>query len=899
VSSTVTAPLLFASHLVVLLVALGAALALAREPRGGPARIAGALGFLVLAGAEAYHGSGLATHGSPDLAWVRTAGFGLLFLAAILPRGRTDAWPAAVIGLPVAALSSAGSAVLAGVATLLRRRREPGSRWLGPGFILFGAAEASALIDGAWVPAAIHILEVAAALCVARAVVALTRYSVRFRFMVGFTALLVAVVLFVSIAIGTVIDRNLREGALSRLIGQAEDAQTRMEDLGADEVGLLAALGEVGEIARAIERGGGIDPELIEDLQNELFPDVDFILFLDRRGSVRGRLGVGPGEAVDLVGTDAVDFAIRRGQEVSSLDALSGGGLALVGVAPIRSRGVPVGFAVAGFRVDDDFLRGQVIAGQGTTRAAAFQGFRGRPPVLVARAGFPPDVRSPLASPEQLTETYRTFLAGGPTVGMALPLGGADYFAALAPFLQARDRPVGVLVVAEPAAVLGVTQRDVNRILFLVTVAVIGLAFLLAMVAARRITRPLVALTDAARRVQAGDLETKAPVRGEDEVADLAVAFNRMTDSVSAMTGELRIAADEQSRLRGRLETVVDSMGDGLIAVDGDGLITTYNPAAAAIVGVAASEVVGRPLGEVLRGRDAAGRSLTSGQPAEGLAFVRRSGGAELPVALSSAPLRGGDGGTVGRVHVLRDMTREYEVERMKREFLSNVSHELRTPLTPIIGYSELMTRRDLPAGQTREFSQSILEAARRLERIVAMLVDFSAIEAGRVPAATEPLEVAPVVEDALTAWRDRSSRHRFDAEMSSGLPSADVNPVLFRRMLDELLDNAVKYSPDGGAVRVGVVSENSGRRRMLRIKVSDQGIGIESDELARIFQDFSQVDASDTRKFGGLGLGLAFVKRVAEAHGGAVTADSAPARGSTFSFTVPVADPVTEEVRP
>jgi two-component system, OmpR family, sensor histidine kinase SenX3 len=109
--------------------------------------------------------------------------------------------------------------------------------------------------------------------------------------------------------------------------------------------------------------------------------------------------------------------------------------------------------------------------------------------------------------------------------------------------------------------------------------------------------------------------------------------------------------------------------------------------------------------------------------------------------------------------------------------------------------------------------------------------------------------------------------------------------------MLDELLDNAVKYSPHGGRVGVAVESLNSGPRRMLRIAVSDQGIGIEPEDLARIFQDFRQVDASDTRQFGGLGLGLAFVKRVAEAHGGVVSAQSEPARGSTFTFTIPTAD--------
>jgi two-component system sensor histidine kinase ResE len=540
--------------------------------------------------------------------------------------------------------------------------------------------------------------------------------------------------------------------------------------------------------------------------------------------------------------------------------------------------------------VDEDLLQGEAIAGR--TRAAAYQGFRGRPPELVAAAGFPSDAAVPVAPAGVLRESYLGFLGGGGPVARALELGGEDHFAALAPLRQAVGRPVGVLVVAEPAGVLAATQRAVNQVLFLVTVAVMGLAFVVALATARRITGPLVSLTEAARRVQAGDLGAKAEVRGEDEVADLSVAFNRMTESVGTMTEDLRVAADEQSRLRARLETVLNSMGDGLLAVDADGNVSTSNPAAGAILGRPPREVVGRPLEEVLAGRDATGRSLAALRWApQGLAFVDRPDGGEVPVAISSAPLRGGDGAQIGRVYVLRDMSREYQVERMKREFLANVSHELRTPLTPIIGYSEIMSKRDVPGEQAREFAGSILESARRLERIVAMLVDFSAIEAGRLTVATEPLEVGPVVDEAVGAWRDRSERHRFDIEVPQLLPPAQVNPSLFRRMLDELLDNAVKYSPEGGVVRVAVGSRNSNGRRMLRIEVSDQGIGIEPGNLARIFQDFKQVDASDTRTFGGLGLGLTFVKRLAEAHGGAVDADSHPGRGSTFRFTVPAAD--------
>lgn len=883
------AAVLFGVHLLTLLVALAAALALAREQgRRLFARTAGALGFLALAGAEALHGAGLAGDAAPETLWVRAGGYVLVLLAA-LPMPLPAATPA-LVAVPGGELTPAAAGVLAGVATALRRRGEPGGLSLGAGLLLFGIADGLLGVHRTWAGAASHLVRLAGTLAVTRTVLAFTRHSLRFRFLAGFAGLLVAVVLFVSVAIGTVIDRNLRDGALDRVVGQAQDARRNMIDLVSDEVGTLVVLGEVQRIAETIRTGQAVPGELIEEIRARLLPDVDFILFLDRRGEVRGRFGVTPGRAVQVVGTEVVDFALRQEQEVSSLDALSGGGLALIGVAPIRDAGrpEPAGFAVAGFVVDEDLLRGEAIVGR--TRAAAYQGFRGRPPELVASAGFPSAV--PVAPADVLRESYLGFLGGGGPVGRALELGGEDHFAALAPLRQAVGRPVGVLVVAEPAGVLAATQGAVNQVLFLVTVAVMGLAFVVALVTARRITGPLVSLTEAARRVRAGDLGAKAEVRGQDEVADLSVAFNRMTESVGTMTGDLRVAADEQSRLRARLETVLNSMGDGLLAVDADGNVSTSNPAAGAVLGRPPREVVGRPLEEVLAGRDASGRSLAALRWApQGLAFVDRPDGGEVPVAISSAPLRGGDGAQIGRVYVLRDMSREYQVERMKREFLANVSHELRTPLTPIIGYSEIMSKRDVPGEQAREFAGSILESARRLERIVAMLVDFSAIEAGRLTVATEPLEVGPVVDEAVGAWRDRSERHRFDIEVPELLPAAQVNPSLFRRMLDELLDNAVKYSPEGGLVRVAVASRNSNGRRMLRIEVSDEGIGIEPGDLARIFQDFKQVDASDTRTFGGLGLGLTFVKRLAEAHGGAVDADSHPGRGSTFSFTVPAAD--------
>jgi two-component system phosphate regulon sensor histidine kinase PhoR len=892
VTPELPAPLVFAGHLLGLLVSLGAALALGRE-RGqrAAARTTAVLGFLAVAAAEAYHGAGLAGEAAPETSWLRAAGYAFLLFAALTPAPREAAIVAAGPGSVTASLSAAAAGAVAGIVSMARRRHEPGGLWLGAGLLVLAGADALLSLGNGWALEISHVVRVLGYLFIARTLVALSRHSMQFRFVVGFGGLLVAVVLFVSAAIGTVIDRNLRDTALERVLGQSEQAQANLVGVATNPVRSLVTLAQTPQIAEPIESGRGVPTGIIADLRERLLPDVDFVLFLDRRGGVRGLLGLGRAQAVEVVGTDVVDFALRTGQDVASLDALSQGKLALIGVSAIRPPGQPrvIGFAVSGFDVDADLLQRTVIGTRGN-RAVVFRGRRGAPPTLAASAGFPEGTVVD-APPQVLSQAFSRFLAGGEEEGRTLSLGGVQHFVAMAPLRQATGTPVGILMVAEPAAVLGATRQEVNQVLFLVTVAVFGLAFLLALVAARRITRPLVELTGAARRVQAGLLEAKAEVAGEDEVADLAGAFNQMTDSVNAMTGELRLAATEQSQLRARLETVVNSMGDGLIAVDDDNRVVTYNPAAGEIVGLPRSGVVGKPLREVLRGRDSSGRSLAARKWApSGLAFVRRADGGQVPVAISSAPLQEADGTRLGRVYVLRDMSREHEVERMKTEFLSNISHELRAPLTPIIGYSQIMTRRPVPEDQGKQFAKSILESGKRLERIVAMLVDFSAIEGGRLPMATEPTPLRTVVEETVDRWRERAGEHKIETRFAAQLPAADVNASLFARMLDELLDNAVKYSPNGGKITVGVDPEGPTNRRMLKVEVTDKGIGIESEDLARIFQDFRQVDASDTRPFGGLGLGLTFVKRLAEAHGGAMAAESKLGKGSAFSFTVPAA---------
>lgn len=891
-TSSLAAPLLFAAHLFALLISLGAALALGRERgRGRTARWIGAAGFLAVGAAEAYHGAAFAGDADAVPVLLRTGGFALLLVAALFPLRGPQAAPAVVP--PATVVPPAALAVAAGVAALWRRRHEPGGLSLGAGLLLLGASEGLLAATAPWASDAAHVVKVAAYLAVARFVIGLTRQSVRFRFVLAFAALLVAVILIVASAVSTVVDRNLRQDTLARLRSQAFAARSQMADLVGNNSQTLALVS--GELADSMRQTDPI--EGVEELRADLFSQLGFLMFTDEEGLLLGIDGVSRRTAVEIVGSQVVRAARNTGGVKTSLDDLAASGdLALIAAAPVRQRGEVVGLGIAGSLLSAEFLDQHVVTGPDAL-AVAYIGFRGHRPEQVAATGIAAPPTDDVIDPDVLSGAFQRFLRGGGPEGRVLEIGGVQHFAALSPLRRSNDTAVGILVVAEPTTVLAATQREVNQVLFLLTLGVVALAFLAAAVVARRITRPLVALTGAARRVQAGDLEARAEARGEDEVADLAHAFNRMTESVSGMTSELREAAEEQTRLRARLETVVNSMGDGLIAVNDTGRVVTYNPAAGAIVGLPRSRVVGKPIRDILRGRDAGGRSLSARRSVPtGMAFVRRPAGDEVPVAISSSPLQDGDGVALGRVYVLRDMSREHEVERMKTEFLSNVSHELRTPLTPIIGYSELLHRRDVPTTKAKEFAGGILESARRLERIVAMLVDFSAIEGGRMALAPAPTPLRPVLLRAADLWKEKATRHKIVARIEPGLPPAEADVPLIGRILDELIDNALKYSPQGGKVTLSasaldVKGRGRRKRRMLQVDVTDQGIGIDPEDLARIFQDFRQVDASDTRAFGGLGLGLAFVKRVVEAHGGTISATSEPGKGSTFRFTLPAAD--------
>ena len=444
-------------------------------------------------------------------------------------------------------------------------------------------------------------------------------------------------------------------------------------------------------------------------------------------------------------------------------------------------------------------------------------------------------------------------------------------------------------------------RTDVFRLLFLIASGGAALAVVLTAVAGERIGSGLGRLTIAAGEVTQGNLSVRADVHSDDELGVLSNAFDSMTGSLRTMTAELREAVDDEARLRSRMEAVVAGMGEALIAVDDRGDVTDFNAAAEVLSGVPSGKAVGRPAAKVMRLVDDDGTDLVSrfGRPGDDAwtasAFFLHSSGFEVPVVVSAGALRDQRGAVIGAVYVLRDVRREREAERVKSELLSNISHELRTPLTPIKGYAQLLRLKDVPPENVRKFADEIEKASANMERVVVQLVNFAAMSADRYEVRPELTVVRDLIDRVVGTWRDRvdAELHPMTRKVSRGIPKVWLDRAEIEHALDELLDNAVKYSPDGGRIDVtATVGTGFDGQDVVRISVADRGVGIPADRFEVVAEDFTQADGSVTRTFGGLGLGLAIVSRIARAHGGELELMSTTDRGTTASLVLPIDRP-------
>jgi two-component system phosphate regulon sensor histidine kinase PhoR len=399
------------------------------------------------------------------------------------------------------------------------------------------------------------------------------------------------------------------------------------------------------------------------------------------------------------------------------------------------------------------------------------------------------------------------------------------------------------------------------------------LAWLLGARLARSLVEPIEDLTRVATRMSAGDLHQTVAPRGADEIARLAESFNRMADRLREMVATLEAE-------RTRLETILASMSDGVVAVDRHGALLLVNRAAADLLAAGRGAGHGEQPGPRLRAMLA--EAATRGQPVTGELPPAEVG--DRLVEVHCAPLPG-DGGPGGAVAVLRDVTALRRLERLRRELTANVSHELRTPLTSIKGFAETLLGGAMRDEATaRRFLEIIDKEADRLVKLVDDLLDLSRLEDKRISLQLGQVEVGTLVDETLARLRPLAGQRTIDVQAPPTAVVALADRDRLSQVLTNLLDNAIKFTPDGGRITVGWRCTNG----EVEISVSDSGPGIPEADLPRIFERFYKADRARPAHPGGSGLGLAITKHIVEAHGGRIAVRSSPGTGTTFTVTLP-----------
>ena len=766
---------------------------------------------------------------------------------------------------------------------------------LWAGCVALVAAVGLDLVD---LPNVVSTVAALGGLLVGAALIAASRFAIAARVAASAAATLLLVVLVLSVALSAVLGRTVEDQALADLDDRAVteagalEAEVRevvdkvavvadlLADLPADpddptSPRLLSQIDQAAPVAPDVQRAA-VQAEL-DRIRDDIFQDLAFAYVTERRTVVGEASGGGP-VVESAAASDVVGEALASGDRTGRARAQVIDGQALiVGTAPINDEAAARIGAVVGVRsLDAAYVT--VRAAGGATDALTLLSADG---TAVASSG------GTLPGPGGLRRLASGAVDEG---GRRERLLTEDQFAVARPVRTAGGAaPSLVVVVSRSTAQVVAVREDLFRTFFVIAFGGTVLALLLAALVGDRIGAGIRRLTSSAESIQRGELGVRSGVRSEDEVGVLGATFDSMAASIEEQTDALQQAAE-------RVQAIVAGMGEALLALDERGHITDFNAAAEDLLGVTAAEARGRPVDDVLDATSEDGADLTariqSLEPGRWSALgevTRADSDVPVPVAVTAGALRSPDGLVAGAVVVLRDLRGEREVERMKRHFLSRVGHELRTPLTPLIGYSKLLAGRELPPERARPVYESILGSAKRLERIVEMLEFFASLDAGRQVLRAEPVDVRVLLTDVVDRLAPPldGSLHALSRRVARDTPDVVADGRWLARSIDELVDNAVKFSPAGGRVVV-----SAGRwdedPSFVEIAVRDAGVGMSPEQVDAAFTEWAQGDESDTRHFGGLGLGLALVQRVAEHHGGRVACATAPGKGTKFSILLP-----------
>jgi two-component system phosphate regulon sensor histidine kinase PhoR len=446
--------------------------------------------------------------------------------------------------------------------------------------------------------------------------------------------------------------------------------------------------------------------------------------------------------------------------------------------------------------------------------------------------------------------------------------------------------PGGTRGAARLAVPLGQVEAALGRLAHILWVAM-GVALIVALVAssaaAQMLSRALREMTEVARRMAAGDLGARVRPIGKDEVADLARALDGMAGSLTSTLTTLRSERD-------LLGLILQSMQEGVLVLDAEGRMLLVNPALRGTLKLSPN-AEGRAALELIRNAELQGileRAQTGRGPVTGEIETTGTQPRRLLVHAASLPPLGDK--PQGLLAVFVDVSEIRRLESLRKDFVANVSHELRTPITAVRSAVDTLrlTLTGDPSASER-FVDIIDRNAQRLGALVEDLLDLSRIESKDYRPEAKPVSLRLVSDQVVNMLRTRVEEKRLEVsnEIAAELPHARADRRALEQVFTNLLDNAIKYCPQGASVRLRARRAEGA----LRVEIADTGPGIDPRHQPRLFERFYRVDSGRSRDMGGTGLGLSIVKHLIEAMDGTIGVESTPGRGATFWFTLPVAE--------
>ena len=433
-----------------------------------------------------------------------------------------------------------------------------------------------------------------------------------------------------------------------------------------------------------------------------------------------------------------------------------------------------------------------------------------------------------------------------------------------------------------------------NTALIFFTASLIAglISIVVALLVARSITKPIKEMQKQAVRIAQGDYSEKVDVQGHDELSQLAETFNKLSDRIED-------AQDTMEAERNRLDSVLTHMTDGVIATDRRGKVITINEMALSLLNTTSEQAIGQSILTLLDLEEEYTLRKLLETPEEILIDRSKSDSEEDRMTLRSdfAMIRRESGFISGLVVVIHDVTEQEKTAEERRQFVSNVSHELRTPLTSVRSYLEALEEGAWEDKSVApEFIHVTLGETDRMIRMINDLLNLSRMDSGAQQMDLELVNFNELVDYILDRFdmmvNNQEKNYRIVREFTERDLWVEIDTDKIMQVIDNIMNNAIKYSPDGGKIEVHLMETHNN----VVLSISDEGLGIPKKDLEKVFERFYRVDKARARQQGGTGLGLAISKEVMKAHQGQIWVESVEGKGSTFYISLPY-EPYEEDI--